>query len=792
VLFASDAGAQNGLGLPLKLSGSHDGKVEVSGREFIYDAKSDTFIVKGDAALSQQTSHLTADELEFRRKQSEATATGDVRFNDPESQITASRAQLNTQDETAELSDAKLKAMEGTYYLAGKRITKLLGQNYSVNDGFFTTCGCESGRPAWSISAHEIDVHLGGRGTVKDARFNVLGVPIMAFPYAVFPANSERQTGLLGPRIGQSRLRGLQYLQPLFININRSQDATVALDVETAARVGAFGEYRIRNGPDDYLRVTGGILNESIRKNPESDVVDNQLADPHIPTNRWSVIGEFREHLTPNLTAFGDAVSNSDSLYLREINVYGLSRGYGSNFTTMRAGESHFGLLQSFDNAFLRVRGTWNQDLIEAQTFALQHLPEVLLSGRQKLLGGLAYADYDVQGTNFWRGTGVQGSRLDINPRVTAPWRLGNYVYGYGTVGARETVYDTSGHNITVTPVGTAGLTNNNQLSLGALGQGGLQDRRMIYAGSGMASVIERIYDVQWRRLRRLKHTIEPFANYNWVPSVNQSELPLFDQVDRVNPRSLVTYGAVSRIFAKYGDESERPSQEPREQEEAGNENLNGLGPDAPVTYSGPRTQVSELARLTLLQAYDVTHPVTSGGARLSDIQANASLFPTNVASMGSQVAYSPSERKVTYSSIYLNLRPPWEQLKAPKLSMGRSLAGGSFVQIAYNFFGGRFTSESVLIRAYYEMFDRVGLYYAPNYNLADGSLLSSEYGVRFKSVCDCWAVDLGATDTVNPNEVQFQLQITLGGIGSFGRNPFGVNPFRASSRPGVFSSQQF
>ena len=92
----------------------------------------------------------------------------------------------------------------------------------------------------------------------------------------------------------------------------------------------------------------------------------------------------------------------------------------------------------------------------------MQTLPDLLVSGRKDLFGGLAYTDYDVDGTNFWRYRGQSGLRLDLNPRLTVPWRLSNYLYGFGTLGLRETVYDTSGHSINVIPVGDDGLQYNN------------------------------------------------------------------------------------------------------------------------------------------------------------------------------------------------------------------------------------------------------------------------------------------------------------------------------------------
>ena len=48
--------------------------------------------------------------------------------------------------------------------------------------------------------------------------------------------------------------------------------------------------------------------------------------------------------------------------------------------------------------------------------------------------------------TNFWRSSGVSGLRLDLNPQLTVPWRLGDISSAGAAVGAHETVYDVSGH----------------------------------------------------------------------------------------------------------------------------------------------------------------------------------------------------------------------------------------------------------------------------------------------------------------------------------------------------------
>ena len=148
-----------------------------------------------------------------------------------------------------------------------------------MKDGFFTTCGCEKGTPDWSINADQMVVNMGHTGTAKNATFDVAGYPIMRFPYFIFPADTSRHSGLLMGREGQSGLRGYQWFQPYYIAINKSSDATVALDVETKQRVGGLGEYRLVNGEDDYLWMDGAFYNESIRSeaNRAGDVTDLSL-----------------------------------------------------------------------------------------------------------------------------------------------------------------------------------------------------------------------------------------------------------------------------------------------------------------------------------------------------------------------------------------------------------------------------------------------------------------------------------------------------------------------------------
>ncbi len=802
--------SRRGSGVPAPVREEHHEPINVTGKETIYDSKTDTFFVKGDAVMTQGGSVLKADEIDVMRARREAHAFGHVHLIDPEIEMWATDATLNLTDETFDLYNAKILAKKNTYHLEGKRIIKVKGQNYQVKDGFFTTCACQKGAPDWSISADTMDVNVGTSGTAHNAKFDVLGQPIIPLPFAKFPADSTRHSGFLAGRQGESGLRGVQWLQPYYLAINKSSDATFALNVETSQRVGGLAEYRLTNGEDDYLWGNGAFYDESIRSehNRLSDIADPQIADPHIPVDRGGLIAMTREHITDNLIAYGNAISVSDSLYLREMDVWTLSRGYGNSFGSMRNAISTFGLLDEFQNAFVRLQGTWNQDLIQPQQFALQRLPDLTLTGRQELFNNLMFADYDAQAVDFYRYKGYQGWRFNVDPRVTLPWRFGDYLTGYATVGSQGSVYSSGGQKVNVVPVGTEGLNFNNGLTLESqLTPGGMHESAVPYFKTGVSTLLDRVYNTGWHSIDKLKNTIEPFVNYAYVPRIFQGNRPLFDQFDRLDPRSLITYGVTTRLYGKFSDlpQPEQPTDTSTETTNELSSDDSTVGPfhEEPVPADEGRPQGAsidrgdvrsrELAQVTIQQAYDTSHEVALDGSHVSDIEGIFNVYPTTIASFSSQLDYNPrSHAGITYATALVDIQPPWSNATS-RVYMGRALQG-SFFQIGYNYTNGRNTvftptnrngAESISARAYTDVFDRLGLYFAPDYDFAARRLLDAEYGVRLKSPCDCWAADFGITESYNPNEVQFQFQLTLGGLGSVGQSPFGRNPFTQNGLAG-------
>ena len=139
----------------------------------------------------------------------------------------------------------------------------------------------------------------------------------------------------------------------------------------------------------------------------------------------------------------------------------------------------------------------------------------------------------------------------------------------------------------------------------------------------------------------------------------------------------------------------------------------------------GANGSVEELFRLQVLQAYDITH---ADRARCSShsrpsMPPRQSFRPTSGHSDRSW-ALIPSDGQMQYANAYLTFQPWWTKNQS-KVYSGKA-EEGSFSQLSYNYIGpgpsntpgvNANYSQFLTMRSYYELFDRMGVYFAPSYD---------------------------------------------------------------------------
>ena len=400
---------------------------------------------KGNVEVKREESTLRANEVQMNRTTQDVEARGNVSVDNPEWKLkSADSLRLNMEKETGTIEKGDLFLEKGHLSLAGRRIEKSSGQAYHIDDGFFTTCLCESGAPTWKISAEAIDLSREGEGTIRRGTFYLMDVPIFYIPYGFFPVRTERQSGFLMPHVGYSSKYGFQYEQPFFWAISKSDDVTLGFDVETRARVGILGEYRTVFSRDANAQINFSYFNEGLRTNEDRSIRDRTIADAEIPQDRWNVAATHRQITGGGWTTYSDIAVYSDDLFTREL-VRRLHQNFDSiqerTLKTSRYSPSRVGFLRDWGDVSLAGEWAYYQDFVQEDNRTFHKTPQVVFRGRQFMEALPLELRWRAEGVQYMRQKDADGLRLDLRPEAVLPFRLAPYLFGSIDFAPRETLY---------------------------------------------------------------------------------------------------------------------------------------------------------------------------------------------------------------------------------------------------------------------------------------------------------------------------------------------------------------
>jgi LPS-assembly protein len=725
--------------------------VAVEAGQLSYTEDGKVLKAKDDVRIKWGESVLSADAVTVEQGISRIVSEGRLELETPEIMLRAERCEIFYEDETGTLDDVSVTFKDRSGGFGGEVIEKRTGRRYSLKDGYYTTCETIEGKsPEWELAGEEVEIEVDGYGTIRGGTFRVKGVPILYVPYAVFPTSDRRQTGLLLPEFGLSDDRGFLYSQPFFWNISKHRDLTVSSELETSARVGLDAEYRYKPSLNIEGELDVQYYNEHIRGNQRTEVEvqppkQAALDAYNIPTNRGSAELRHRQRLGDQARIYADALVVSDDLYLREIDASERHFSDSSVRRTLRYTRSRFGAMLDHGFANVGVRSTTYQDiditnvdvpkLTRSDSLTLQRPVELwgVVDGERS---GFTYG-LDGSLSSFMRGEGDDGERFDTTVSLgrhltgNLPIRADAWARGRLTAYHMEetSVLDDQGQfvreldDLSARGVVEAGIDARTTLARafsfgGDDSTGGTADSR----GTG-ATILD--------------HVLEPFASFRYTSESSDDDLPLYDGVDRIDGRTTMTYGLLSRFHL-------------RDQSTAGQ---------------------SEAARFSISQSYNFDDDVLED--HFSDVDFLVAFRPIRGFSATGLASYNVGASELSGATSAISARG----FKLPY-----EAASESRIEAVYRFVGAEAVGgtpsadiddlESIEGRIILGLTDRVSVGFNSRYDVATNSAVEQGGGIRLESACDCWAIELGVTSRVNPDENQVRLRIELAGLGNAGASP--------------------
>ena len=236
--------------------------------ELQFDDQLGIATAKGNVEISQGSRVLLADTVTYNQRDDVVTASGNVILVEPTGEVLFAEFAELTDDMREGFLRGFRMLLEDNSRLAAVSAQRRGGIETQLNQGIYSACrDCVGfgGEPLWNIKARSV-IHDQERREVvyRDARLEVLGVPIAYTPYLSHPDPTvKRESGFLTPTFSNSDDLGPALSTPYFWAISRDKDLTFkpVLYVENFPLITA--EYRQAFGDGELRALASGVYDNT-------------------------------------------------------------------------------------------------------------------------------------------------------------------------------------------------------------------------------------------------------------------------------------------------------------------------------------------------------------------------------------------------------------------------------------------------------------------------------------------------------------------------------------------------
>jgi hypothetical protein len=185
--------------------------------------KADTWTLER-GAIQAEGLLLLADRIEYRIPDGHLIAEGHVRLEGPELRLRSERLEMNWELRSGEAWALQMD-LPPSWTLRSSHVTFTTLRKWAFDKVDLSPC--PEDRPGWKAKLSSLKVDLDGYATLKSAHIFLGSIPSPYFvPWAIYPAQIDRASGLLPPQFGLSSAFGTTIRIPYYQVLGNSVDAT--------------------------------------------------------------------------------------------------------------------------------------------------------------------------------------------------------------------------------------------------------------------------------------------------------------------------------------------------------------------------------------------------------------------------------------------------------------------------------------------------------------------------------------------------------------------------------------
>jgi LPS-assembly protein len=443
---------------------------------------------RGDAEIQRGDVSIFGDYLRYNQEFGRVDAEGGVRLQSGVDRFFGPRLQYDTLEDTGEIEEPGFLLQRERPARGSAERMEFRGKNqYRLFDARFTTC--KPGQDDWFIEASQLDLDYDrDEGYAKHPRLRFFEHTILAFPFASFPLENSRKSGVLTPYYSTTSTRGFEVGIPYYWNIAPERDATFTPVYMARRGFQLKSDFRYLGRP-----YTGELRLEYL---PD---------DPIFGRTRTGASWQHTQTLRPGLIAQVDYNKVSDDRYfvdlasqVKQVSVGNLPQ---DAFITQSTGLPRGGTLTSQ----LRVQKFQTlQDPLAPIVPPYHRVPQLNVSAGYNDVAGHFDTTLPVEYVRFVHPTLLQGTRTSVTPSFAMP-NISPGWYITPRAGLR-----TMGYQLERAP-GSGPARPGVAIPWLSLDSGLAFERPSSFFGE------------------KATQTLEPRLFYVYVPYHNQDDIPLFD-----------------------------------------------------------------------------------------------------------------------------------------------------------------------------------------------------------------------------------------------------------------------
>ncbi|WP_245770394.1 LPS-assembly protein LptD [Marinospirillum alkaliphilum] len=345
----------------------------------------DGLVMDGGVRLRQGPVFAQADEIRLSADRTEAQMHGNLEIRQSDLLLRAREGQYALSEQSFRLDEVHYVIHQQRRRGSAWQLQQLSDGRVVLREASMTTCAPDDS--AWQLVVGRLTLDQEkGVGDARHVRLHIKDVPVFYMPWFRFPLDDRRQTGLLYPRISWEKESGLDYLQPVYLNLAPSHDMTL------------YPRLIEQRG------IQGGLELRYLRPTDEGEIYYSYLDRDKVyyKQSRWHIDLQHRGALSPQLSYSLDFAQVSDDSFFTDLG------SYPTNDSRELLQELQLRYRQQQWTAELALRGYQNltpsrdrniaadEAVSQYQLFDLRHQQDADLQGYYQL------PQFELRGTDEW------------------------------------------------------------------------------------------------------------------------------------------------------------------------------------------------------------------------------------------------------------------------------------------------------------------------------------------------------------------------------------------------------